>query len=176
MFREVELTHTIRMSPANLSVGLRERIVTELHRTVEGLVTSETGIILLITQVVTTGAGRVSERTGFVLFDVVYRALVCCPQGGQVIDGIITSVTHQGIRLEAGPVEVFVAKRSIPSHFQYDQDCRWLSTSGQPQSLQHGVIVRVKIINVAPTTELTKLSGAGTLLGNGLGILGSAAI
>jgi DNA-directed RNA polymerase subunit E'/Rpb7 len=179
MFREATLTYTIRIPPAYLSVDLPTTLKTELHNTVSGLVTRESGIILFVTNVLSTGSGRVSLRTGYALFDVVYTAIVCNPQPGQVIDGIIVGASHQGIRIEAGPVDIFISYKCLPSIFNggFDlNDSSWKSNQGPPQSLRRGTIVRFRIVSTLPSKDLTKMTAVGSLDGQGLGILGSAPV
>jgi DNA-directed RNA polymerase II subunit RPB7 len=173
MFREWQLTEQIRIPPINLSSGIRETIDSELRNLVEGKVTAETGIILCITSIISTGVGFVSQRSGFAIFDVQYKGIVCCPRKDQIVDAIITSSNLNGFFAEAGPVEIFVAKKSLPEGFAYNLNTAAYENVQTSAVLQAHTIIRVKIISTKPNPQMTKLTAVATMVGEGLGLLGT---
>ena len=178
MWREVELHQNIRIAPMFINQNIRQKIREELHSKVEGQITREYGMVLGITDdEITTGPGRVSQRTGYVLFDVKFRALICCPSGGDIVDAEIKKVSHHGIRGEAGPVEIFVAAKNIPNGEFDMESVVWKVASpnedGGRTVLAPGTVIRVRIISAAPNNEMTRITAPASLMGEGLGAQGT---
>ena len=97
MFWEVELTQKVRIHPNSLASDITTTTINqELRNTVEGSVTPNNGIILLVKNIISVGSGIVSFRTGYALFDVRYNAVVFHPRKGQIVDAVITSVIEHG--------------------------------------------------------------------------------
>jgi DNA-directed RNA polymerase II subunit RPB7 len=174
MFQELKLNHTVRIAPSSLSFGINDTIDQELRVQVEGSVTARNGMVIRVTNIDKIGVGRVSQRSGYGLFDVTYSAIVCCPCSGMVIDAIITRVSAQGFHADAGPLEVFVAKPNLlPTRYSYRPEAdSWMSNERDPP-LRASTVVRVKIINTLPNAERTRLTGTGSMDGIGLGPLGT---
>lgn len=163
MFWEVPLVQKVRIHPAQLSTNIEETIKIELRNTVEGQITPETGLILLVIRVVDVGPGIVSQRTGYGLFDVKYDAIVFRPQSGQVVDAVIQSVSPQGFMAGAGPLEVFVATKSMPDGYTYDYENGSFHDSKAENVFMPGTKVRVKIISTKPHIDMSRLTGTATI-------------
>lgn len=172
MWREVELDTTVRIAPMFVNSNIHNKIKEELHSKVEGQITRNGAMILGITSnEITASTGRVSQRTGWVLFQVKYKALVCAPQKDDIIDAEITTVPQDGIRAQAGPLELFIHRTQLPDGVVYDQES---STFRGPNLVfERDNAIRVKIISVSPNPEMTRITATATLRGRGLGILGT---
>ena len=143
------------------------------------MITADTGIILTVQKIEKIGDGIVSQRTGFAIYDVKYRAIIFRPLPNQVIDAFITSVNEQGIKAEAGPLEIFVATRCISQGFEFDVENTSFTKkiknekdgSILPIVLMKGSKIRVKIINTKPHTDFTRLTATATINDKGLGFI-----
>ena len=193
MFWEVELSQKVRIHPTNLSSDIESNTLNrELRKCVEGLVTPNNGIILYVKNIISTDAGVVSFRTGFAIFDVKYNAIVFHPRRGQIIDAIITKVTALGLCAEAGPLELYIAKKCIPEWYTFDHEnssfvpvvgatpisnnqgkLQQISSSDPRKNyvLQGRTKIRVKIINAKPHTDLTKLVATASIDDEYLGFI-----
>jgi DNA-directed RNA polymerase II subunit RPB7 len=131
-------------------------------------------MVIRVTTVEKIGFGRVSPRSGFGLFDVIYKGIVCCPRRDMVLDAGITRVTAQGFHAEAGPLEVFVAKPNMPTGkyaYRAEADAFVPVSDGPP--LKSNTVVRVRIISTLPNAERTRLRVTASMNGIGLGTLRS---
>jgi DNA-directed RNA polymerase subunit E'/Rpb7 len=54
--------------------------------------------------------GRVQDTSGEVIYKVKFKALVFKPFKGEILDGVITEVTDNGIMIETGPLRSFISK------------------------------------------------------------------
>ena len=173
MWRLVDLEATVRIAPMFINAKICDKIREELHSKVEGQMTSQGGMILGITDdAITAGTGRVSQRTGYVLFDVKYKALVCAPRRGEIIDSVITHVSEQGVRADAGPLHLFVPKAQIPDGYTFDFGSNTFRDATTGAVLEVGCAIRVRLISVGWNTERMRLISTATLKGPGLRRLG----
>lgn len=184
MFWEVELTQKVRIQPNKLASDIAtSKIESELRNTVEGLVTPNSGIILLVKNIISTGPGKISFRTGNALFDVRYNAVVFHPRKGQIIDAVITKVVVHGVSASAGPLEVFISNKCMPGWYRYELEsssfqpnCGNVLTNNQGKQIalnandsrKNHVLavnakVRVKIISTRPHTDSTRLIATGSI-------------
>jgi DNA-directed RNA polymerase subunit E'/Rpb7 len=178
MFREVDLVQTVRIPPSALSSNIREIVQAELYNTVEGMYTRESGLVLCVKELTSTGTGRVSQRSGYALFDVKFKAIVCKPIREQTIDAVIRGTSIQGIGADAGPVDIFIAKSRIPPHFKFDlNNSAFESTSGQTMEvLGNGTAIRVRITSDTVLADGPSLKVTATMLDPELGSLGTHSI
>jgi DNA-directed RNA polymerase subunit E'/Rpb7 len=174
MFQEHILKHTVRVHPVNLSFGIRDTIGQELRLHVEGSITAQNAMVIRVTSVERIGMGSVSQRTGFGLFEVSYKAIVCAPRRDMVLDAVITRISTQGLHAEAGPLELFIAKPNLPPGlyvYRPEADA-FVSTADDPP-LKPTTVVRIRIISTLPNAERTKLTGTASMKGIGLGPIGT---
>lgn len=192
MFWEVELTQKVRIHPNSLASDITTTTINqELRNTVEGSVTPNNGIILLVKNIISVGSGIVSFRTGYALFDVRYNAVVFHPRKGQIVDAVITSVIEHGFLATAGPLELFVSKRLIPEWYSYDaNNSSFVPVVGQATTNSQGKLtvlgandvrknyilaaktkIRVKIVNTKPHSDSTKLVATGNINDEFLGFI-----
>jgi DNA-directed RNA polymerase subunit E'/Rpb7 len=71
---------------------MRSTLVTKLHSEVEGTCSGRYGFIITVARVDHIGMGKVQEGTGFVKFDVKFKAIVFKPFKGEVLDAVVTQV------------------------------------------------------------------------------------
>lgn len=180
MFWEVTLNQSVRIHPLKLASDLTSTTIEgELRNIVEGMITAETGIILTVQKIEDIGDGIVSQRTGYAIYDVKYRALIFRPLPNQVLDAFIISVNEQGIKAAAGPLEIFIAKKCISPGFDFDIENTSFTKKVKNETdnsiytivLMKGTRIRVKIINTKPHTDFTKLTATATINDKGLGFI-----
>ena len=170
MFWEVSLHHKIRVHPMNMSSELTTKTVqSELRSAVEGTIKADIGIILAVLKIEDLSVGKVSQRSGFAIYDVKYRALVFRPLTHQVIDAFIIGVNEHGINADAGPLEIFIAKKLMPEGFEFDMENSSF-TKGNVV-LVKGAKIRVRIISTKPHADFTKMTATATMNDKGLGYI-----
>lgn len=180
MYWEVTLNQSVRIHPMKLASDLTSTTIKdELRNIVEGMITADTGIILKVKEILKKGAGVVSQRTGFAIYDVEYSAIIFRTFPNQVIDAFIISVSEQGIKAAAGPLEIFIATKCISSGFDFDVENTSFTKKVKNENdgskysivLMKGSKIRVRIINARPHADFTKLIATGTINDVGLGFI-----
>ena len=93
-----------------------------------------------------------------------------CPERGQVIEGTVRNAGPQGLRVDAGPIEFFIARKCIPEDYQYDVNSSLYELKDSSSPLQSSIgphtIVTMRVLRTA--TNMATLSGVATLIGPGL--------
>lgn len=107
---------------------------------VEGTCSGTYGFMLMVTEIMGIGQGKIREGTGSATFHVEYTCLVFRPFKGEVLDAVVASVN------KVGSHELQDACNVILSHAAADADiifecCRWgfLLMLGPCKSLCHSI-------------------------------------
>ena len=150
MFWDIELEHDVRIHPTQLSNDIKNTVIKELRQSVEGKITEESGLILKVQdELIEIKDGFVSQRTGYGVFTVRYKAIVFNPRPGRIIHAIIKTVNSQGITATAGPLDIFISADNLPDGYQPDHDYNTYKNEKYPnQVFQNGVKIRVRLLNV----------------------------
>lgn len=61
--------------------------------------------------------GRIQDTSGEVIYKVVFKALVFRPFRGEILDGVVSEVSSNGIMIESGPLKSFISKLVLLSTF-----------------------------------------------------------
>jgi DNA-directed RNA polymerase II subunit RPB7 len=109
MFFVKELEHRIDLHPSFFSSSAMQFIKDKLYQDVEGTNTG-THMIIAVLQIDDVSEPKIAPGTGFAQYNVGYRALVWRPFRGEVVDGLVTSVVHNGFFVDVGGLSVFVSK------------------------------------------------------------------
>ena len=108
------LTRTLHLHPKFLGSKLRSILITKLHKDVEGSCLGESGYVVLVVSIDEIGHGKVVDGTPLVAFPCKFKAVVCRPFRGEVLDAVVTGVIRDGFHAEAGPLEFYVATGNLP--------------------------------------------------------------
>jgi DNA-directed RNA polymerase II subunit RPB7 len=54
--------------------------------------------------------GKIQDTSGEVIYKVKFKALVFRPFRGEILDGIVSEVSSNGILIESGPLKSFITK------------------------------------------------------------------
>lgn len=175
-YRLVDLTTTIKIAPMYINGGMRDTICEQLQRTVEGTISTKEGLILKILdngRNIQISEGIVCQRTGWVLFEVKYRALVLCPRKDMVVPAQVRNCSAACVRVDVGPAEYVISHMSIPEEYVYDSNSGLYEardSSGMVKSIGPNTTVRMRILQTGPADG--KIRGIATLIGPGLGPVG----
>ncbi|KAG8470746.1 hypothetical protein KFE25_009167 [Diacronema lutheri] len=154
MFFHLTMEKTLVLSPKDLRRNIRSLLRSKLIKLVEGSCSRRYGYIIAITHIHNTEAlqsslGRICEGTGNVVFNVQYNAIVFKPFRNQVIDALVTDgVTKEGFFAKAGPLEMFISYKNMPSDMQFDDTAVPSHFTGDGGvKIEKDTCVRVKILN-----------------------------
>nr|GEY70966.1 DNA-directed RNA polymerase II subunit RPB7 [Tanacetum cinerariifolium] len=109
----------MQLHPHHLGRKLREKLVSNLMKDVEGTCNLKHGFVVAITGIEDIGKGIIRDGTGFVTFPVKYTCIVCRPFKGEILEATVTMVNKLGFFAEAGPVEIFVSNHSISGDMEF---------------------------------------------------------
>ncbi len=106
------VTRKVRIPFTNVGSNIKEIIQTKLQRSLEGKCAKEGYVKSGSITVIGYSAGVVKGK--FILFDVVFEALICRPVEGMNIRCVVKNVTKAGVRAETkgekSPVVIFIAR------------------------------------------------------------------
>lgn len=173
MFWELDRTSKVRIAPECLAKNINDVIAKELKHNEEGQITDDGYIVLAVRRVVEIGTGMISSRSGYCVFEVKYRAIVFYCHGDQVIDAVISSISSNGIRAEAGPLDIFVSNKSLPESYHHEIESSSFVDENGDAVLRQGTKVRIQLMTVRPSHERSKLAATGKMNDESLGYLRS---
>jgi DNA-directed RNA polymerase II subunit RPB7 len=64
--------------------------------------------------------GTVDAASGYAHFSVKFKAIVCKPFKGEVLDAVVSLVTQNGFFADAGPIQIFVSHKQMPGDFKFE--------------------------------------------------------
>ena len=115
-----EFEHSVTLPPEFLVPGVADLVQYRVHQQLQGTCTPQHGYLLAVLSALPTSPGHVLPGTAAVRFSVRVRALTAQPVKNQIIDVIVQSVSKVGCFGMAGPVQVFVSNRLMPSEYRYE--------------------------------------------------------
>ena len=156
MFFLVERKDTLALHPRHFTSSLSTLLLSQLRHKVEGKCTGRYGYTILVTQIRDVGAGTLDADTGFAHFPVDYLALVFRPFKNEVLAARVTTVNTNGFFASAGPLEVFVSEKLMPSDLRFDpgrESMPCFASEEENVRIEQGTEVRVKIIGIRLAAE-----------------------
>ncbi|KAM7540933.1 hypothetical protein Aperf_G00000037852 [Anoplocephala perfoliata] len=167
------LEHEILLHPKYFGPKLIETVKAKLFSDVEGTCTGKYGFIVAVTNIEHIGAGILLPNRGFVQYHIVYRAIVFRPFKGEVIDAIVTQVNKVGVFAEAGPLNIFISKYSIPNNIKFEgaeptnENANEDDEEEDTQVVQLEDRIRLRIIGLR--VDSSAIFAVGTLMDDYLG-------
>ncbi|BFZ62272.1 DNA-directed RNA polymerase II subunit [Saitoella coloradoensis] len=175
MFFMNNLTHTLTLPPSSFGPHIRRDLTQILTSTLEGTCSGPNGYIIAILNPtrIDISKGLIQPGTGLAVFECKYQALVFKPFKGEVVDGVVSTVSMMGFFADVGPLSVFVSKHLIPSEMHFEAagvgggGGRY--ESGDLGVIEKGAKVRMKIVGLR--VENTQIFAIGTIKEDYLGAL-----
>ncbi|KAJ4907902.1 DNA-directed RNA polymerase II subunit 7 [Raphanus sativus] len=119
MFFHIVLERNMQLHPRFFGQNLRENLVSNLVKDVEGTNSGRHGFVLAVTGIESIGKGLIRDGTCFVTFPVKYRCVVSKPFKGEVLEAVVTKVMQHGFFAEAGPLQLFVSNHEMEDCMEY---------------------------------------------------------
>mmetsp|Transcript_50353 Transcript_50353/g.119259 ORF Transcript_50353/g.119259 Transcript_50353/m.119259 type:complete len:185 (+) Transcript_50353:261-815(+) len=178
-----KLTKNLAVDPKDYGPNLTETIKRKLVAEVENTCSERHGFILKVFNIdVDRLEGKIMSTGmnpgGTANFTVPYDAIVFKPFRGEVLNGIVKQSAQQGLFVLCGPLQVFIAKTNLcdeNNRLIWNPDnsppC-WMSDD-QRTIIKDGSHLRVRIIGVRMSPDMTNSSAVGTILDDYLGPLDS---
>ncbi|EQC38206.1 hypothetical protein SDRG_04633 [Saprolegnia diclina VS20] len=173
MFFLKQLRRELLLHPMHFGPKLHDIIRLRLIEEVEGTSLGKYGYVIAVTEVrdEDIGQGVIQDNSGFVCFDIAYRAILFRPFKNEVLDAVVTVVNPLGFFAEVGPLQVFVSRHAMSTDLTegYDhENSAWISQDREVE-IRKGVGVRLKIMGVS--IDVTEINAIGTIKDNYLGVI-----
>eukprot|EP00741_Cyanophora_paradoxa_P003446 tig00000704_g3347.t1 len=173
MFFHVELERTITLEPKLFGPKLKKELVGALVREVEGTCSGRYGFVVVVTGIRNAEKleGKLREGTGAAVFVVKYSAIVFKPFKGEVLDAVVSQVNKMGFFADAGPLQIFVSNRLIPTDMTFDPHSTppCYVSGDQTVKIQKDTEVRLKIVGVR--VDVSEIFAIGSIKEDYLGAL-----
>ncbi|KAH9939066.1 RNA polymerase Rpb7 [Epithele typhae] len=169
MFFIKELSHTIHLHPSYFGPRMLNFLESKLYSDVEGTCSGEFGYIIAVVSILDIGKGLVMPGNGQAEFVTRYRAIVFKPFKGQVVDGVVASVSKMGFFAEVGPLNVFVSQQLIHPELKFDPNSNPPSFASEDQIIEKNTRVRLKIVGTR--VDATQIFAIGTIKEDHLGVI-----
>jgi DNA-directed RNA polymerase II subunit RPB7 len=144
----VSLSRTLHLQPKFLGSTLRQILITKLNKEVEGTCLGEHGYVVLVVTIDEIGHGRVVDGTPLIAFPIKFKAIVCRPFRGEVLDAVVTEVARHGLSAEAGPLKLYIAVSNLPPGMTLDDstdNLRFVSPDSRMR-IAAGDSIRVRVM------------------------------
>ncbi|KXL46965.1 hypothetical protein M433DRAFT_87331 [Acidomyces richmondensis BFW] len=169
MFFVKELEYRVTLHPSFFNQGAPQAVIEKLYTDREGK-NLGTMMIVAIIDVTDVSEPKIVPGTGFADYDISYRAIVWRPFKGEVVDGLVSSVVHNGFFVDVGGLSVFVSKAMIPPQLKYTVEGSTPSfTDNQDQTVERGSQVRLRIKGIRG--EMDQMFAIGSIREDYLGPL-----
>eukprot|EP00455_Lapot_gusevi_P019610 TRINITY_DN2094_c0_g1_i1.p1 TRINITY_DN2094_c0_g1~~TRINITY_DN2094_c0_g1_i1.p1 ORF type:complete len:173 (+),score=16.33 TRINITY_DN2094_c0_g1_i1:76-594(+) len=169
MFFMIERTEQISLHPAFFGGNIQQTILKQLRNKVEGHCSGRYGYTISVISLQSYDRGKLDTDTGNAVFHVRYHSLVFRPFRNEILPAEVTSISGNGFFCQAGPLEIFVSTKLMPSNFRYDtqEGLPAFASEDEEVKIQVGSLVRVKLVGVRLAAE--DISCIGTIKEDYLG-------
>ncbi|KAJ4476648.1 hypothetical protein J3R30DRAFT_315314 [Lentinula aciculospora] len=169
MFFIKELVHPILLHPSYFGPRMLSFLESKLYSDVEGTCSGKFGYIIAVVSILDIGKGMVISGTGQAEFITRYRAIVFKPFKGEVVDGVVTSVTKMGFFADVGPLSVFVSHQLLPPDMKFEPNSNPPSFASEQQIIEKNTKIRLKIVGTR--VDATEIFAIGTINEEHLGVV-----
>jgi DNA-directed RNA polymerase II subunit RPB7 len=171
MFFLVERKDILSLRPQYFGKKVKEEVLKQLRHKVEGKCDKRYGYTIHVIDLTNVGKGCLDLDTGNAEFPVVYTTLVFKPFLNEILPAKVKKNCEQGFFAYAGPIEIYVSHRNMPSDLKFDprQDGLPVFYSEEEEDIriEVGSLVRVKVINYR--LDQDKIAAIGTINADYLG-------
>lgn len=86
------MSHTIQLYPTTFGPRVTDLLKTRLRMEIEGSCTGRYGYVVAVLEILDATQGTIIPGAGLAEFDVKYKAVVCKPLKGEVVEGVVGTV------------------------------------------------------------------------------------
>nr|CCA20126.1 DNAdirected RNA polymerase II 19 kDa polypeptide pu [Albugo laibachii Nc14] len=175
MFFLKQLSRDLLLHPMHFGPKLHDIIRLRLIEEVEGTSMGKYGYVITVTEVrdEDIGKGVIQDNSGYVCFNIRYRAILFRPFKNEVLDAVVSVVNQLGFFADVGPLQVFVSRHAMPTDLNngYDHENNaWISDDREVE-IRKGCGVRLRIMGVS--IDVTEINAIGTIKDDYLGLISS---
>lgn len=180
MLREVECLQHVRVPTQGLSVNRMvstSSVVTHLLRQLTMCkALEEIGYILGVTKLNAIVKGEKSDCTKHVNFLVSFNCRTLLPMKGEVMFGIVHTISRFGVFLKSGPMKiVYLSTRKMPNYYFVD-DGKPLFMSNDLSRIEKDVVIRFVVLATRWSQRTRDISILASIEGDSFGPVATAGL
>ncbi len=150
MYKIIQVEDEIKVPPSKFEMGLAEAVKASLMDRWDGVIDKRLGVVLVVTDVKSTGEGRIYAGDGSIHYPVEFEVLVYKPNQNEIVEGEIIDVTEFGVFLRLGPVDGMIHVSQLMDDFvNFDRKNAIFMGKETKQRMKEGDVVRARIISVS---------------------------
>ena len=174
MYRIIDMADTVRIPPDMLSDKTDEltKIIELLtHENFEGKMTYDNSLIVLVTEIVLNGSGRIVHGDGGVYQHVQFKALTFKPELHEIVQGTVCEILKFGAFIRFGPLDGLLhISQIMDDRIDVDLMSERLIGKESKRELRVGDLVRARVVAVSINERNPRESKIGlTMRQPGLG-------
>jgi DNA-directed RNA polymerase subunit E' len=149
MFYEIKAKTHVRVTPSLLGADINLAIATKLNEDMEGYISSDTGFVIAVTEILKVGEGLMVPGDGAPYYETEFKYLTFMPEMQELVLGKISDITNFGAFLTVGPVDGMIHVSQTMDDFVSVSKQKTLSGKESKQVLKVGDKCRARIIAVS---------------------------
>jgi DNA-directed RNA polymerase subunit E' len=150
MYKIIQVEDEIKVPPSKFELGLEEAVKQSLMDRWDGVIDKRLGVVLVVTEVKSTGEGRIYAGDGAIHYPVQFEVLVYTPLQHEIVSGEVIDITEFGGFLRLGPVDGMIHVSQIMDDFvSYDKKNSVFLGRESKHRFREGDTVRARIISVS---------------------------
>ena len=150
VFFRTTITRTVIMEPQHMDAKLRDHVQAQNRREVSGKFIDGVGTVILTLRIRddAISRGQIESLTGRAHFVVTFDAICFQLLKNEVLDAVVTQVTHGNMILSVGPVVVVVDRHYMPADFDFVPSAEGDNYASRETgvAIRVGSAVRVRVV------------------------------
>ena len=150
MFKILTIKDEVRVPPTKFDMELNDAVKESLQDTVEGKMNPDIGVFLAVTEVLSTGEGKIIPEDGAIFYPSEYKILVFKPELNDVVLGEVVDITEFGAFTRIGPLDGLVHVSQITDDkIAYDAKNAIYTGKKTGCKMKEGDVVRARVVGVS---------------------------
>ena len=149
MFYKVELNDHIRVAPRFFGFDVKESVLKSVRLKYDGMVDTELGFVIVVTQVNTVGEGVIIPGDGASYYNTTFEIITFKPELQEVVAGRVKDIADFGAFLTMGPVDGMIHIGQTMDDFVSFAKDKVLTGRDSKRILKVGDLCRARIIAVS---------------------------
>lgn len=171
VFFKTTITRTVILEPQHFDAKMMEHVQAQNRREVAGKFLDGVGTVIMTLRAQEITRGQIESLTGRAHFLVTFDAICFKLLKNEVLDAVVTQVTHGNMILSVGPVVVVVDKHYMPADFDFVPSAEGDNYASRDTgaAIRAGSSVRVRVVGAIATKA--QIAGVCQMSDPGLGPL-----
>ena len=169
-YKKYNIEGTVAVSPLNLSGELKDIILEQLSTDYDGIMDTEIGLIICVTDVLDYSIGEIIPGDSNVFFKVKFSVITYLPKLHEIVYGKVTQATDFGAFINIGPFEGLChVSQVMPDFNSFNPELPGFVAKDSKKSLIVGDKGLARIANVSFKKTIADTKIGLTMRQHGLG-------